>query len=164
MINWQYRIRVVWLSVIYSLSIVTYLMIKGNGTSELHSAIVSNLLILVGSIVGGFVFGVVADNFFNGTNDMTADHPPPEEVGEENDKTAVGKDTKYGHWKNRRKILFVCMLWCSAVVAYLAIYAADNALNRTLANGTVFLAGGLIISYLFGVVLNTKSLQSGLGR
>jgi MFS family permease len=153
MINWKYRKATVWVTILYSLIVVSWITYNGSGENQLHEVIVTNLLMLVATIIGGYVFGMVADNYVNG------------EKGEDvaNPKSDLGKDNDYGTWGSRRKVLFLSLYWCAGMIGYLVLYGADTQLNRNTANATVLLAGAAITTYLFGVVLNTGAINSGRG-
>ena len=155
MINWKYRIRLIWATIVFSLGVTSYLMIYGTGDSLLHSTLVTNLLIQAGAVIGGYVFGVVTDNFINGKGLSTDnDTAVP--------NSAVGVDNVFGRWNSRRKLMFLVLLWCAATIIYLGVFADDTPLNNNIANGVIFLNGGIVISYLFGVVFETKSITSSL--
>lgn len=59
-------------------------------------------------------------------------------------------------WKIRRRIIVSTLLFCGITVGYLTLHGTDTALNQSIANGLILLAGAVINGYVFGVVLDDK--------
>lgn len=60
-------------------------------------------------------------------------------------------------WKIRRRIVIVTLLWCGAMVTYLAVWGRDINLSETVANGALLLMASVIGSYVFGAVWDDKN-------
>ncbi len=58
--DWRIRRRIVILLIIWSVALVTYIAIFGQPDS-LREAIATALILLIGSLVGSYVFGVIWD-------------------------------------------------------------------------------------------------------
>lgn len=61
-------------------------------------------------------------------------------------------------WENRRKVIFLTLIFCAAVVAYLVVWGEDTQLNQTIANASYLLAAAVIGSYVFGAVWDDKKV------
>ena len=61
-------------------------------------------------------------------------------------------------WKNRRKVIFVTLLFCGASVAYMMIADTGSSLHEALTGQLVLLAGSVIASYVFGAAWQDVSL------
>lgn len=59
-------------------------------------------------------------------------------------------------WKIRRRIVNVTLAFCAICLIYLIVYGKDTELNKTIANGLLFLAGSVISSYIFGATWDDK--------
>lgn len=55
-------------------------------------------------------------------------------------------------WAVRRRIIILSLLWCAALVTYLAIWGRPIALSDTIAMNLILLFGGIVGSYVFGAV------------
>ena len=64
-------------------------------------------------------------------------------------------------WKIRRRIVVATLLWCAAMVTYLAVLGRDIDLSETIANGSLLLMASVIGSYVFGAVWDDKLQQTG---
>lgn len=60
-------------------------------------------------------------------------------------------------WTIRRRIIIGTLLWCGAMVTYLAIFGRPVTLSETIANGCLLLMASVIGSYVFGAVWDDKS-------
>ena len=65
-------------------------------------------------------------------------------------------------WKNRRRVIFLALLFCAALIGYLAVEGTDTRLNETIAVGAFFLAGAVIGSYVFGAAWDDKNVMDSL--
>lgn len=59
--DWRIRRRIIILLLLWCVGLVTYIAIYGP-PDQLREAIATSLIILIGSIVGSYVFGVIWDN------------------------------------------------------------------------------------------------------
>lgn len=69
-------------------------------------------------------------------------------------------------WKRRRRIIYLTLAFCAAVIGWLVLFGADTALNNTIVTVLVVLAGSVIGSYVFGAVwddANARKYGGGLG-
>lgn len=66
-------------------------------------------------------------------------------------------------WKMRRRVIVGCLLFCAAVVFWLAIFGPDTELNRSIANALVLLAGSVIGSYVFGATWDDANVMKSAG-
>lgn len=66
-------------------------------------------------------------------------------------------------WVVRRRIIIATLLWCGAMVTYLAIFGRPISLSETAVNGCLLLMASVIGSYVFGAVWDDKTriLPSG---
>lgn len=60
-------------------------------------------------------------------------------------------------WKVRRTLVVSTIIFCATMTVYLAVWGKADELRETIANGVLFLAGSVIMGYIFGVVWNDKS-------
>lgn len=61
-------------------------------------------------------------------------------------------------WKNRRRVIFGTLLFCAAMLVYLAGWGADTQVNETMTMGLLLLAAAVIGSYVFGAVWDDKNV------
>lgn len=59
--DWRVRRRIIILLLIWAVGLTTYVAIVGPSDS-LREAVATSLILLIGSIVGSYVFGVIWDN------------------------------------------------------------------------------------------------------
>ena len=59
-------------------------------------------------------------------------------------------------WKNRRRVIFISLLFCAATILYVMLKGEDTELAQTIATSAFFLAGSIIGSYVFGSVWQDK--------
>lgn len=59
--DWRVRRRIIILLLLWCVGLVTYIAIMGP-PDQLREAIATSLILLAGSIVGSYVFGVIWDN------------------------------------------------------------------------------------------------------
>lgn len=59
-------------------------------------------------------------------------------------------------WAIRRRIIIGTLLWCAAMVTYLAVFGRAVSLSETIANGCLLLMASVIGSYVFGAVWDDK--------
>ncbi len=64
-------------------------------------------------------------------------------------------------WLVRRRIIIIVLVWCGAMVTYLAILGRPIQLSETAVNGLLLLMASVIGSYVFGAVWDDKG---GLGN
>lgn len=62
--TWTNRRRVIFGTLIYSASIIGYMVWKDSG-SELHEAVSASLILLCGGVIGSYVFGAIWDDKIN---------------------------------------------------------------------------------------------------
>lgn len=141
--RWKYRKRVIGLALVYCVGMVVYLTLFGLGESRLQSDVAGSLILLASSIIGGYVFGSIADD-------------DPED--------GIYQDTEFGTWEERRRVIFLTLLICSVGVTYITLKGEDNTLNSTIANGLCLMAGSVILSYVFGAVWSDKKLMTRTGN
>jgi len=67
-------------------------------------------------------------------------------------------------WKIRRRVVLATITFCAAMTLYLAVWGQSDDLRATIANGILFLAGSVIMGYIFGVVWNDKSVYQRHGN
>lgn len=63
-------------------------------------------------------------------------------------------------WKVRRRVVLATVTFCAGMTLYLAVWGSSDELRETIANGVLFLAGSVIMGYIFGVVWNDKNFYS----
>ncbi len=66
-------------------------------------------------------------------------------------------------WTIRRRVIAATLLFCAAVVGWLAVEGPSTPLNETIANGLILLAGGVIGSYVFGAAWDDLNVMKTLG-
>ncbi|MCZ7855995.1 hypothetical protein O9X81_05160 [Agrobacterium salinitolerans] len=61
-------------------------------------------------------------------------------------------------WSVRRRIIILSLIWCAALVTYLAVWGKPTSLSEAIATGLILLFGSIVGSYVFGAVWekNTK--------
>jgi hypothetical protein len=65
-------------------------------------------------------------------------------------------------WKNRRRVVFLSLTFCAGIIAYLAVWGADTAVNEAIATGVLILAASIIGSYVFGAVWDDKNVLESI--
>jgi hypothetical protein len=60
-------------------------------------------------------------------------------------------------WKIRRRVVNATLIFCALVIVYLLVYGTDSNLNNTIANGILFLAGSVVVGYVFGETWSDKN-------
>ncbi|MBA4774292.1 MAG: hypothetical protein H2044_01380 [Rhizobiales bacterium] len=55
-------------------------------------------------------------------------------------------------WSVRRRIIILSLIWCAALVTYLAIWGKPTSLSEAIATGLILLFGSIVGSYVFGAV------------
>ena len=66
-------------------------------------------------------------------------------------------------WRIRRRVIFGTLLFCAVFVGWLAVAGEDTALNQSIANGLILLAGGVVGSYVFGAAWDDLNVMKTLG-
>lgn len=66
-------------------------------------------------------------------------------------------------WKIRRRVIWATLVFCAAVIGWLAVAGPDTELNRTIANALIFLGGAVISSYVFGAAWDDMNVMRHLG-
>lgn len=64
-------------------------------------------------------------------------------------------------WRIRRRIVILVLLWCAAIVTYLAIRGEPDTLREAIATALILLMGSVIGSYVFGVIWENKGKTEG---
>jgi len=63
----------------------------------------------------------------------------------------------YGTWKNRRKVIFLTLIFNAALIGYLTVYGdGASRLHETIATGSFSLTTLIILGYVFGAVVDHK--------
>lgn len=60
-------------------------------------------------------------------------------------------------WRIRRAIIIGTIIWCVAMVTYLAVWGRDINLSETTVNGCLLLMASVIGSYVFGAVWDDRN-------
>lgn len=60
-------------------------------------------------------------------------------------------------WAIRRRIIIWVLLWSAAEITYLSLFGKPDSLRETIATNILLLMGGVIGSYVFGVVWDSKN-------
>lgn len=55
-------------------------------------------------------------------------------------------------WENRRKVIFLTLIFCAFCILYVMFKGDDTRVNETIITFSYLLAGTTIGSYVFGVV------------
>ena len=71
----------------------------------------------------------------------------------ENEKMADGRP---GTWENRRRVIFLSLLYCAGVISYITGWGEDTTLNKAIIESAFLLAGMIIGAYVFGAVWDDK--------
>ncbi|MBT8449209.1 MAG: hypothetical protein KJO69_05940 [Gammaproteobacteria bacterium] len=71
------------------------------------------------------------------------------------------KDGIPGTWKNRRRVIFSTLVYCAAMVTYLAIWGEDTSLHQDIASGLILLTASVVGSYVFGAIWDDKRKVGG---
>ena len=61
-------------------------------------------------------------------------------------------------WKIRRRLTIATLVFCAAITVYLTGWGKDDELRATIASGVLFLAGSVLMAYVFGVVWNDTAM------
>lgn len=67
-------------------------------------------------------------------------------------------------WKIRRRVVALTLLFCGGATVWLLGWGEDTELNRTIANGLILLAGGVIGSYVFGAAWDDMNVMKNFGE
>lgn len=62
-------------------------------------------------------------------------------------------------WRIRRRIIVGTLLYCAAMVLYLAVWGDSTSLAEAIATGLILLAGSVIGSYVFGAVWDDRNVM-----
>ncbi|MEP9389671.1 hypothetical protein [Mesorhizobium sp. KR9-304] len=60
-------------------------------------------------------------------------------------------------WRIRRRIIVLLLIWCVAMVTYIAIFGPPDQLREAIATALIILIGSIVGSYVFGVIWDDKS-------
>lgn len=63
-------------------------------------------------------------------------------------------------WMMRRRIIVATLVWCAALVTYLAVWGRPTSLSEAISTGLILLMGSVIGSYVFGAVWDDKNARS----
>lgn len=66
-------------------------------------------------------------------------------------------------WRIRRRIIVGTLLYCGAMVLYLAVWGESTSLAEAIATGLILLAGSVIGSYVFGAVWDDRNVMQAKG-
>ncbi|AXH70930.1 hypothetical protein [Vibrio phage BONAISHI] len=135
--NWMYRKRVMYLTLIYCVTVCIYLLLFAEGESSLHVAIANNLILLAATSVGTFVFGHIADG----------------------ETEEYRRDDQMASWNEKRGLVFVFLLICAIGVTYLVIKGEDTEMTNTFADGLCLAFAAIQSSYVFGAVWSDSRLR-----
>lgn len=149
-IDWTLRRRTIQITLVFSLALIAYLMVYGKGDSSLAQTITDYLMVLIGTTLGGYVFGSAVDNHINGAN--AAEMNRDSSYNTDQKINQFTKDTKLGTWKQRRRGLLLVMLACGIGIGYLALFAEDTKLHESAAEGLCLLYATALNSWIFGAV------------
>lgn len=53
-------------------------------------------------------------------------------------------------WENRRKVIFLSLLFSAAVILYVMVFGEDTKLNETIIQFSYIFGGSVVGSYVFG--------------
>lgn len=67
-------------------------------------------------------------------------------------------------WRIRRRIIVGTLLYCAAMVFYLAVWGRSTSLEEAIATGLILLAGSVIGSYVFGAVWDDRNVMEARKR
>ena len=67
-------------------------------------------------------------------------------------------------WKKRRTVIYITLTFCAISIVYLMAFGKDNELHNTIANGLIFLASSVIITYVGGSAYEDTRMQLGTRR
>lgn len=59
-------------------------------------------------------------------------------------------------WRVRRRIIILLLIWCVAMVTYIAIVGPPDQLREAIATALILLIGSIVGSYVFGVIWESK--------
>lgn len=62
-------------------------------------------------------------------------------------------------WRIRRRIIVGTLLYCAAMILYLAVWGKSTSLEEAIATGLILLAGSVIGSYVFGAVWDDRNVM-----
>ncbi len=66
-------------------------------------------------------------------------------------------------WRNRRRVIFLTLLFCAGIVAYVTVWGDPaSRLHETVAWAAFGLAGVVISGYVFGAVIDDANVMKGL--
>lgn len=70
------------------------------------------------------------------------------------------EDSNYSPtWKNRRRVIFLTLIFCAVCVSYIMIKGEDNEVNKVIVMWSFLLSGGTIGSYVFGATWESIRLK-----
>lgn len=61
-------------------------------------------------------------------------------------------------WKNRRRVIFITLLFCAGLIVYMAGWGEDTRINETIVYGAFGLGVTVILGYVFGAVVEDVGL------
>jgi len=72
---------------------------------------------------------------------------------------AAQRERLFGNsnWDKRRRVIYLVLLYCAGLVAYIVFKGQDTALNAQTVIALIALAGGVIGSYCFAAVWDDNS-------
>jgi len=75
------------------------------------------------------------------------------------DFLAAHRERLFGNsnWDKRRRVIYLALLYCAGLVAYIVLKGQDTALNAQAVTALIALAGGIIGSYCFAAVWDDNS-------
>lgn len=60
-------------------------------------------------------------------------------------------------WAARRRIIILSLIWIASLITFLAVWGRPIALSDTIALNLIMLFGGIIGSYVFGAIWDTRN-------
>lgn len=144
--RWTLRKRCITTTLLFCFAVITYLIVRGTGESDVQQSIATDVLILLFTTVTGYVFAAISDSRFNDTTD----------------DFTLNEETQLGTWRSRRKAIFLTMAFCIVAVGFILVEGEDSVLNVRLATGLLYLHAGLLNAYVFGAVIDDNTLKNKL--
>lgn len=65
-------------------------------------------------------------------------------------------------WKLRRRVIFGTLGFCAVVVLFLTFRGQDTRLHETIASGLIFLAGSVVMAYVFGAAYDDRNRRQAV--
>lgn len=65
-------------------------------------------------------------------------------------------------WKLRRRVVFGTLGFCAVIVLFLTFRGQDTRLHETIASGLIFLAGSVVMAYVFGSAYDDRNRRQAV--